>query len=104
MAGWGGVWHGPVDIGAAVYAGIGISATQPNAGQASLLFSLADVLAIGPGVQLSKDPIGGDLIWQGLFSVALNYTVGASTHYLQASARNAQLQGQAEGMSAARAK
>jgi hypothetical protein len=84
MAGWGGVYHGAVDLGAAVYVGVGISPDAPNAGQANLLFSLANVVAVGPGVQVFKDPGDGHLIWQGLLSLAINYNVGGSTNYLRA--------------------
>jgi hypothetical protein len=83
MAGYGGVWHGPIDLGAAVYVGAGISTTAPNAGQASLLFSFSDLAAAGPGVQVFKDPLNGNLVWQGLLTFAVNYNVGASPTFLR---------------------
>ncbi|HJX54583.1 MAG TPA: hypothetical protein VJ801_17585 [Polyangia bacterium] len=103
MAGYGGVYKGAVDLGAAVYVGVGIAADAPNAAQASLLLSFADVAAAGPGVQVFKDPSTGNLVWQGLLTVALNYNVGASPTYLNKTARNAAVQGEAVGLMKARA-
>ena len=87
MAGWGGVYHGAVDLGAAVYVGVGISPDAPNAAQANLLFSLANVVAVGPGVQVFKDPGDGHLVWQGLLSAAINYNIGGSPAYVAKVAR-----------------
>lgn len=79
-----------INLGAAIYGGVGISNTSPNAPQASILFNVADVLAFGPGVQVFKGA-DGDLIWQGLFTVAANYNVGGSSDYLSKVFRSARL-------------
>jgi hypothetical protein len=102
MAGYGGVWRGgPVDIGAAIYAGVGISATSPNAAQASLLFSFSDLAAAGPGVQVFRDPLDQHLIWQGLLTAAINYNVGASPTFLRKAAADAEYRGVERGLQAA---
>jgi hypothetical protein len=83
MTGWGGVYQGDsVNLGLAIYGGVGISKSAPNAPQASLLFSIADVVAIGPGLQTFKDP-DGKRIYQGLLTLALNYNVGGSPTYVK---------------------
>ena len=87
MAGYGATWKGaPIDLGAAVYAGMGWSANSPNAVQGSLMFNVANLVAAGPGVQVYRDPTGGSLVWQALFSLAVNYNVGGSPGYVQSKA------------------
>jgi hypothetical protein len=76
-----------VNLGAAVYAGVGISKSTPNAPQASLLFSVADIFAFGPGVQTFKAS-DGSRIWQGLLTLALNYNLGGSPTYLDKAVRS----------------
>jgi hypothetical protein len=102
MAGYGGVWHGPIDLGAAVYVGVGLSAANPNAGQASLLFSFSDLAAAGPGIQVFKDPLDGHLVWQGLFTFAVNYNVGASPTFLRKTAAQQNIEGFGQGLKAGR--
>jgi hypothetical protein len=78
MGGYGITWRGPVALGAAVYAGIGVSGTSPNAAQGNLLFNIEDWIAFGPGFQVFKGH-DGSAIWQGLFTVAVNHNIGSST-------------------------
>ena len=79
MAGWGCTYRGlAVPLGVAAYVGAGVSKSHPDGLQGNLLFSVADYGAVGPGVQLFKDPVSGDAVWQGLLSVSLNYNDGAS--------------------------
>jgi hypothetical protein len=71
-----------VNLGAAIYAGVGLSSNEPNAPQASLLFNVGELVAFGPGEQMFSDSVTGERIFQGLFSVSLNYNVGGSSTYV----------------------
>jgi hypothetical protein len=83
MVGYGATYHGrQVTIGAVAFAGVGLSANAPNAPQASLLLTLWDSVAIGPGVTIFKGS-GGDRIFQGLLTFAFNMTTGATTEGLK---------------------
>jgi hypothetical protein len=83
MAGYGATYHGrQVTIGAVAFAGVGLSANAPNAPQASLLLTLWDSVAIGPGVTIFKGS-GGDRIFQGLLTFAFNMTTGSTTEGLK---------------------
>ena len=69
-------WTQPV--GAAAYIGYGVVADAPNAYQGALLFSYADAVATGPGVQVFKDPVDGTYISQVTWSLVGNFNWGAS--------------------------
>lgn len=69
-------------LGLAGYVGYGIAREAPNAYQGALLFSYADVLAFGPGVQTYKDPVDNSWIFQGTLTLVMNYNLGASPVYL----------------------
>jgi len=69
-------------LGLAGYVGYGIAKEAPNAYQGALLFSYADVLAFGPGVQTYKDPVDSSWIFQGTLTLVVNYNLGASPTYL----------------------
>lgn len=73
----------PVNLGVAGYLGAGISKKSPNAPQLNLLFSVADLGAIGPGLQVYKDPETGKLACQWLGSIALNLNIGGTTTYVE---------------------
>jgi hypothetical protein len=82
--GYGGVYKGlPVNLGAAVYLGAGVSQKTPNALQGNLLFSVADVVAFGPGIQVFKDPTTGSAVWQALLSLCGNLTIGGTTTFIE---------------------
>ena len=53
-------WSQPV--GVAAYIGYGVVEDAPNAYQGALLFSYADVVATGPGLQLFRDPADGSYV------------------------------------------
>lgn len=84
-AGYGVVYKGwKVNLGAGVYAGIGISNKQPNAPQVNLLFSVANLGAAGFGFETYRDPTNPDhRIWQGLTTVALNHDIGGSMTFVE---------------------
>ena len=69
-------------LGAAGYVGYGIAKDAPNAYQGALLFSYADVVAFGPGVQTYKDPVDSRWIFQATLTLVVNYNLGASPTYL----------------------
>jgi hypothetical protein len=78
MGGYGLTYHGDkLTIGAGLYPGTGISAKTPNAPQISLLLTLWDALAFGPGVQ--RVTYGSGVVaYQMLFTVGLNYAAGGT--------------------------
>jgi hypothetical protein len=76
-----------VNLGAAIYGGVGVSKSSPNAPQASILFNIADVFAVGPGVQTFTGSDGAR-IWQGLLTLAINYNLGGSPTYLKQAVRS----------------
>jgi hypothetical protein len=82
MMGWGCTYRSSVPFGAAVYIGLGLSKSHPNAFQTSVLFSLFDWGTLGPGVQIFKDPSNGSYVWQGLLTLALNLNIGVSVDTL----------------------
>jgi hypothetical protein len=89
-------WSQPV--GAAAYIGYGVAVDAPNAYQGALLFSYADVVAGGPGLELFKDPTDQKYVEQVTLSLVGNFNWGASVSRLGTVERNAKLQGEADGM------
>lgn len=80
MTGYGFTYHGAgMTIGASIYVGMGLSANRPDAPQASLLVTLWDFLAFGPGVQ-TFERSDGQRIYQMLLTLAVNYQAGATTN------------------------
>jgi hypothetical protein len=78
MGGYGMTYHGDkITLGAALYAGTGISAKTPNAPQVNLLLTLWDVVALGPGVQ-RVTYASGVVAYQMLFTLGLNYSAGGT--------------------------
>lgn len=76
--GYGITYHGSkVTMGAGLYLGAGISAKTPNAPQASLLFTLYDAFATGPGVQRVTYE-SGTVAYQMLWTLGLNYAAGGT--------------------------
>ena len=73
-------WSQPV--GVAAYIGYGVVEDAPNAYQGALLFSYADVVATGPGLQLFRDPADGSYVEQMTWSLVGNFNWGASVKYL----------------------
>jgi hypothetical protein len=70
-------------VGAAGYLGYSVASGEPNAYQGTLLFSYADWIATGPGVQVFKDPSDpNSWIKQGTWTLSLNYNTGASVDKL----------------------
>ena len=85
QAGYGLVYKGwKANLGAAIYGGVGISSKQPNAPQGSILFSVADLGALGPGLETYKDPTDPNhRIWQVLWTFAVNYNIGGSMTFIE---------------------
>jgi hypothetical protein len=81
MLGWGCNYRGTVPVGANIYGGLGLSKNHPNAGQINILFNAYDWAAIGPGLEIFKDP-AGNYVEQWLITIALNLNIGASTDTL----------------------
>ena len=79
-------------LGVAGYVGYGIAREAPNAYQGALLFSYADVLAFGPGVQTYKDPVDSSWIFQATLTLVINYNLGASPVYLGKTLKTQELQ------------
>lgn len=79
-------------LGFAGYVGYGIAREAPNAYQGALLFSYADVLAFGPGVQTFKDPVDSSWIFQATLTLVINYNLGASPVYLGKTLKTQELQ------------
>jgi len=77
MEGWGCTYRSAVPVGAAFYLGFGLSVDHPNAAQGSILFSVIDWIAIGPGLQVFKN-YDGKYTEQWLLTLALNLNVGIS--------------------------
>lgn len=76
--GYGLTYHGDkLTIGAGLYLGTGISAKTPNAPQASLLFTLYDAFATGPGVQ-RVTYASGTVAYQMLWTFGFNYAAGGT--------------------------
>jgi hypothetical protein len=79
LAGYGVSYHGEaLTVGASVYGGVGIAANQPNAPQANLLITFADMIGIGPGVTTFQRE-DGTRVYQALISLAVNYSAGGTT-------------------------
>ena len=91
-------WSQPVGI--AAYVGYGVVADAPNAYQGALLFSYADVVATGPGLQLFKDPTDNKYIEQATWSLVGNFNWGASVSRLGTFKAAARRQVMAERMGA----
>jgi hypothetical protein len=82
--GYGLVYKGlPVNLGVAGYVGAGIAKNSPNALQGNLLFSVADLGAIGPGLQVWKDPSTGKPAYGLLGTLALNINLGGTTTHIE---------------------
>lgn len=77
MEGWGCTYRSTVPVGAAIYGGLGLSKNHPNAFQTSILFSLYDLGAFGPGIQIFKN-YDGKYTEQILITLALNLNIGVS--------------------------
>lgn len=70
--GYGCRWTGwKVNLGAELVGGTAINDNAPNAGQGSLIFTIADNYGVGPGVQVFRDPVSGNLTGQMLVSFFL---------------------------------
>jgi hypothetical protein len=77
MEGWGCTYRGTVPLGVALYGGLGLSKSHPNAFQMSILFSIYDFGALGPGLQIFKN-YDGQYTEQVLLTLALNLNIGVS--------------------------
>ncbi len=75
-------------LGVAAYVGYGIAKDAPNAYQGALLFSYADVIAIGPGIQAFRDPSDSSWIAQGTLTLVANYNLGASVDHFNRSLKS----------------
>lgn len=84
-AGYGVVYKGwKVNLGVGLYGGIGISNKQPNAPQGHVLFSVANLGAVGFGFETYRDPTNPNhRIWQGLLTGAISYDIGGSTSFIE---------------------
>jgi len=79
LAGYGFTYHGDAFVtGASVYAGVGLAASQPNAPQVNLLWTLWDRFGVGPGFVTFIDG-SGTRRFQALLSFAVNSSIGGTT-------------------------
>lgn len=68
-AGVGCRWTGWITpLGIELVGGFAANSNAPNAGQGNIIFTVADNFGIGPGAQVFKDPVTGDLTGQMLLS------------------------------------
>lgn len=92
-------WKLPLSIEAV--GGMAVNSGSPNAAQGSIIFAVADNYGIGPGTQVFKDPVTGNLTGQMLVSFFLTGSWASTTEQLNKAKTNSWNSGRAAGLTEA---
>jgi hypothetical protein len=97
-AGVGCRWTGwKVALGVEAVGSFSMNNNAPNAGQGNLILTVADNFGIGPGVQVFKDPVTGDLTGQMLISFFVTASWASTIDQLARAKQAAVLEARASG-------